>query len=133
MSENRRPYRVGASILRNIDGMWFSAVIENVESKTRQYKIRYTDDGNVEDCVPEEDLRLADSSGNVQSSGRQVYDPLPKPLAGLVDDDSHIRSQHRPSVTVHVDPNTEEAIIINGSTEQLARGGGLRALRYLKH
>jgi Tudor domain len=133
MSESGKPFLEGVKVLRDIDGMWFTAVIEKADKRNRQYRIRYLDDGNVEDYVPENDLKLLDENSDAQCRGKQVYDPLPKPLAGLVDDDSHIRSQHRPSVTIHADPNTEEAIIINGAAEQLARGGGLKALRYLKH
>jgi hypothetical protein len=53
-------------------------------------------------------------------------------LAGLVDDDTDIRDLLMPQVTVHDSNDTEEAIIINGTSEKLARGAGLRALRYLK-
>ena len=60
-------------------------------------------------------------------------DTLPKPLAGLVEDDSEARSTNRPTIVIHDCAETEQAIIINGAENKLAAGGGLRALRYLKH
>jgi hypothetical protein len=74
-----------------------------------------------------------DGGAEHKGEPKSIRDPLPKPLLGLVEDDSAARSSHRPTVVVHTDTNTEEAIIINGAGDTLAVGGGLRALRYLKN
>jgi hypothetical protein len=126
---------VGDDVIRMIEGVGFLAIVTSMDIRRRRCSVKYCDDGNVEDMVPWEELRpAADSSSSSQArTGAAVRDTLAKPLMGLVEDDSASRSSHRPTVTVHRDTNTDEAIIINGASHQLATGGGLRALRYLKN
>lgn len=125
---------VGDDVIRTIEGVVFSAIVTSMDIRRRRCSIKYCDDGNTEDMIPWEELRpSADSSRSGAQTGIVVKDTLAKPLMGLVEDDSASRSSHRPTVTVHKDTNTDEAIIINGAGHQLATGGGLRALRYLKN
>lgn len=131
-------YDVGMKVLREIEGCHFPGVIEEVDRTLRVCKIKYSDDGNVESMVHFDELTLdvgenshiniTDSRGISESSGGILM----KPLAGLVDDDSEIRKDHKPNVIIHTDSNSDEAILINGDISHLAVGGGLKALRYLK-
>ena len=126
--------RVGAAVVRNIEGIWFPAVVESIDARRQTCTIKYLDDDNVETVLIEE-LRGAEEKPSSRDGHRgndTVRNPLPRPLAGLVEDDYEQRNSHRPTVTVHTDTNTEEGIIINGAESTLAVGGGLRALRYLK-
>ena len=86
-----------------------------------------------EDAKEGETKLNGDYAENTPPSCVKRDDTLPKPLAGLIEDDSEVRYKHVPTVTIHQTLDTEEAIIINGSESKLAAGGGLRALRYLKN
>ena len=142
-------YVVGASVRRDIEGIWFHAIVQSSCCRRRRCTIKYIDDNNTED-VSFEDLRSSenivsnsiakqqhdDNNNNHNNSHRgpqSIKDTLPKPLVGMLVDDSEIRSNHLPTITVHTDDtDTEEnVIIINGG--KLGVGGGLRALRYLKN
>lgn len=130
--------RRGATIERNIDGDWFKATIQNVDDTGKLFCIKYCDDGNVEDGVTLEDLRLCASGADDPLGFLTVFSfakkcTLPKPLAGLVEDDYDARNLQEPTVTIHTDTDTDQAVIINGTADRIAVGGGLRALRYLKN
>ena len=115
--ETRFSARIGASVVRNIEGIWFPAVVESIDVRRQTCTIKYLDDDNLETVLIEE-LRGAEetpSSGvDVHHGNDIVRNPLPRPLAGLVEDDYEQRNSHRPTVTVHTDTNTEEGTIING-------------------
>ena len=149
----------GTLIERCIEGQWFEAHVQSIDSRREMVTIKYCDDDNLEAMVSIKDLRPVErrgcgsdgdggrgsgsggsgggggggSGGSGGDGAKSIREPLQKPLAGLIEDDSEIRCNHRPTVTVHADPNTDEAIIINGASDSLAVGGGLRALRYLKN
>lgn len=130
--------RKGALVERNIDGEWFKATIQTIDEVSKLYSIKYSDDGNIEDEVASEDLRLSVESSENPLSFLSIFSfvkkcTLPKPLAGLVEDDSDARNLQQTTVTVHTDTNTDHAVIINGTADRIAVGGGLRALRYLKN
>lgn len=129
--------RKGTAVERNIDGDWFKAVIQSTDSKTMLYSIRYSDDGNIEDDVASEHLRaIVETDGSDFTASDLSFVKkctLPKPLAGLVEDDYDIRNMQSPTITIHTDTSTDQAIIINGTSDRIAVGGGLRALRYLKN
>jgi Tudor domain len=131
------PLKKGVVVERNIDGEWFKATIQSIDEETKLYSIKYSDDGNIEDEVASEDLRLSVAIENPLSF-LSIFSfvkkcTLPKPLAGLVEDDSDARNLQQTTVTVHTDTNTDHAVIINGTADRIAVGGGLRALRYLKN
>jgi len=148
-------FQVGDAVERNIEDMWFSAIIEGVNLTRRQLKIRFLDDDNVEEGVPMADCRPrnvevyeGESKGNYETrrhdckrgedrdgkSGVSVgkKDTLKKPLAGLIEDDCKQRAQSVPVVVLHSTADTEDAIILHGEESRMAAGGGLRALRFLK-
>jgi hypothetical protein len=133
--------RPGCTVERHIEGMWFSAVVEYADHKDCSVTVKYIDDGNVEECVPIEEIRRADfklpNNNNCEekeSKDSNWWNPstVPKPLAGFIEDDYIERNSLQPEVIVHATAETENAIIINGAQSKLAVGGGLKALRYLK-
>ncbi len=123
----------GSSIERNIEGTWFGAIVLEINAKESTATVEYFDDGNIETDVHLDDIRLGKSSSHVHGKPTSKIDTLPKPLAGLVEDDYESRKNHRPTVFVHDRSVTDETIIMNGAENKQAAGGGLRALRYLKN
>mmetsp|Transcript_23902 Transcript_23902/g.26165 ORF Transcript_23902/g.26165 Transcript_23902/m.26165 type:complete len:137 (+) Transcript_23902:53-463(+) len=127
--------RVGDVIERSIEGMWFSAVIEKYSASNQTVDVKYLDDGNVEKEVPISEIRKAKEKNPIpgnENIRNQQRSTLPRPLAGLVEDDYDVRNSIKPTVFVHETSSVDEAIILNGAENRLAAGGGLRALRYLK-
>jgi len=118
------------------EGSWYPGRLQKVDLKAKTATIVYDDDGNIEASVPFSEIRRRSSSKSSSSSTStsvRIADTLPKPLAGLIDDDSDVRSKLRPTVIVHSEEDAGEgAIVINGADNKLAAGAGLRALRYLK-
>ena len=97
---------VGSRVERCLEGTLFLAVVQELYPKLEEAKLCYLDDGNVEDGVPLSDLRLyeevdedcssrADAKESTQQQQRK--ETLPKPLAGLVEDDSEQRSNSIPT------------------------------------
>ena len=129
--------RKGTSVERNIDGDWFKAIIQSTDMKTMLYSIKYSDDGNIEVDVSSENLRVSmetdgsDSTYHIFNFAKKCT--LLKPLAGLIEDDYDTRNMQSPTITIHTDTSADQAIIIHGTTDRIAVGGGLRALRYLKN
>lgn len=134
-SKHQRPDLVpGALVEREIEGMWFPAEITASFQRGRMFTLTYIDDGNVEEGVSIEEIRICRNTSSILGSPRGAKkSSLPKPLLGLVDDDWEIRNSHEAKVTIHQDCDTETSIIINGAEKALAAGGGLRALRHLKN
>ena len=129
-------FRKGSSVERNIDGVWFKASIESIEENSRLYTIIYADDGNIESDVLPNDLRSSVEdplNGFLSIFSFAKKCTLPKPLAGLIEDDAELRNLQTTTVTIHTSTDTDQAVIINGTAEKIAVGGGLRALRYLKN
>ncbi len=118
---------------RNIEGIVFLGRIESINRKLGTVDIRYLDDCRLERDVPLDEIC---KSENINSSEvaptMQRNETLPRPLAGLVDDDYEIRNSKVPTVFVHETPTSDDSIVMNGAENRLAAGGGLRALRYLK-
>eukprot|EP01031_Cornospumella_fuschlensis_P027842 gene27842-33623_t len=125
--------RNGEKVERLIDTLWFSAVITSISKDRTTVNLRYLDDDNTEEQVPIEEIRLyARHDEECENIGRVARNTLPRPLAGLVEDDYEARKQHVPTVFVHEDSSLDQAVLLNGAENKLAAGGGLRALRYLK-
>jgi hypothetical protein len=121
-------------VYRSIEGLQFAAEI------IRVYKgcvdLKYLDDGNIEEKVPLEEIERIKSVKHIQQMAESKStkgDTLPRPLAGLVEDDYDVRNNIKPVVMIHDSHNADEAIVLNGAENKLAAGGGLRALRYLKN
>mmetsp|Transcript_22435 Transcript_22435/g.30730 ORF Transcript_22435/g.30730 Transcript_22435/m.30730 type:complete len:143 (-) Transcript_22435:134-562(-) len=132
----------GDIIERYLEGMWFRASVQSVNQKEKCLSVKYLDDGNIENNIPFDETRISSSSSPTPSSGREYQssilspskrDNLLRPLAGLVEDDYETRNKHQPTIFLHThNSNDQGAIILNGAENELAAGGGLRALRYLK-
>lgn len=87
----------GDIIERNIEGIWFEAVIEEIDNKRKVVYLKYLDDGNREDSVPFTEIRdkpFQSISDHKDTNNTKVKydnkedkvhkDHLLKPLAGLV-------------------------------------------------
>lgn len=127
----KRKFRRNDIVKRHIEGVWFLAEVETVG--TTHVSLKYLDDGNIEHHVPIEEVEKERDSHDAKSLTPRRVDNLPRPLAGLVDDDYDIRNKNIPTVFIHEDGTLDEAIVLNGAENKLAAGGGLRALRYLKN
>ena len=147
-------FKVGQMIERDIEEMWFKAVVEEVtgpRGPRQQLRIRYVDDGNIEkdvlasECRPFEESVYA-GSREMKGAGLDIEEQekrksqvvrkeatLMKPLAGLIDDDSVDRGERVPTAIIHTSDDTEDGntIILHGHESNMAAGGGLRALRFL--
>lgn len=129
---NRR-FAKGEKVLRDIDGILFAGTIEAIRGN--KVDVRYVDDGNLEKDVPIDEVHRSSENDDpdlVSPRSNSSRSSLPKPLMGLIEDDYEIRKAQMPTVFVHDNNNTDEAILLNGAENKLAAGGGLRALRYLK-
>lgn len=127
-----RNYRVGSQVERHIDGIWYNAEVIAVTGED-SLTLRYVDDEKVEVDVGVDDVRPLESIFNFIASSSSSSSTLPKPLKGLIDDDSDARMLRIPTVIIHDDKcELENAVVINGPKDNLAVGGGLKALRYLK-
>lgn len=147
-------FRKGQVVERDIEEMWFKAVVEDVtgpRGPRQQLQLRYVDDGNVEkdvlasECRPYEEGVYA-GSHEMKGAGLDMEEQerrkgqilkkgetLMKPLAGLIDDDSADREERIPTAIIHTSDDTEDGktIILHGHESKMAAGGGLRALRFL--
>lgn len=119
----------GSTVLRDIEGLSFLAVIQDIYPNDNCATIKYVDDGNIECDVSLDVLNLTDGSTVAVTMRKET---LRKPLAGLVEDDSDTRNKHTPTVFIHSNDNTDETIIMNGAENKQPAGGGLRALRHLR-
>lgn len=133
-------FQKGAPIDRNIDGVWFSATVEEVGGRGGYLTIKYCDDQNVESEVSVDEVRArSPSTFSYGEDSKNAFEERLKPLAGLVEDDAEARRKHIPTTVIHdnvihdVSEATDNAIVFNGAESKLAAGGGLRALRYLRH
>ena len=145
------PFQVGQMVERVIDDRWYQARITVVDAEIEELDLVYLDDGNKEQGVSFDEVRLCvdseteDASASEGSNGGSAAlaaaaaaaaaaakTTLRKPLAGLVEDDWQERQSHVPTAVVHACHDTEEAIILNGAENEQAAGGGLRALRFIR-
>lgn len=181
MPKDEENFVVGDIIERSIDDLNFIAIIETINYRSKTVSITYLDDLNTEDNVPFDEINLIPNFNKKESKLYQNYleekelsnndttlnsprpktrgaDTLPRPLAGLVEDDYETRNNFIPTVSFHnkenkiknisydsedskdnhekrivKDADDLELIVMNGAENKLAAGGGLRALRYLKN
>ena len=144
-------FKPGDLVEREIEGMWFPGMVTAAPSQQR-LTIQYLDDENIEKDVPSSECRPAleedgayetkgggegkgdddDQRGNKLRVGKKGG-TLMKPLAGMIDDDCEDRSKHMPTAIVHTSDDTEDGrtILLHGAEQEMAAGGGLRALRFL--
>lgn len=96
----RMIFKRGSIVERIIEGEWF--IGEVIDTDEDEFTIRYLDDNNVEKYVHKDELRLA-ANESLTTVKSQKKSTLPKPLMGLVDDDSDERLVHTPKTTLHND------------------------------
>jgi hypothetical protein len=102
-NQGQPEYLPGTNVERLIEGMWFPAVIIEVDKRRQEYMLRYLDDDQLESNVPIDEIRHGSIDSSLTPRRKEKKDTLRKPLLGLVEDDSEIRSNHQPVVTVHND------------------------------
>jgi hypothetical protein len=125
-------YPVSSVVERNIDGQWFHAEVVAVRSFNRGrgayddddeevlLTLKYFDDGNIEENVDPGEVRLLDKDSSPHSLAHtgaalgalppRKKSTLPKPLAGLMEDDEDQRITHQTRVILH---NEDEIGTIN--------------------
>lgn len=134
------PWPAGTLVDRDIDGMWFPARI--LKAKSRSYDVEYLDDGNTEQGVGWDELRLANGARDDKLAPAA---PLKLPLENLIlgglgkDDPAEVKT---PRAIVHNTPRTRgpfendeaeaNAFVVNGDNSQIALGGGVRGIRFLR-
>ena len=97
--------QAGDMVERFIDGLWFLGEVQNVENS--YVTIKYIDDNNIESMVPIDEVRIPiDDIKGIMTRCSSIKDSLPKPLLGLVDDDSEARLAHRPTIILHSNAET---------------------------
>ena len=143
-------FKPGDVVERDIEGMWFKGMVIEL-GPTGKLTIQYFDDDNIEKGVPACECRdLSNNNGTYETKGgsegkyeedsqrgtklRVVKkgDTLLKPLAGMIDDDCEEREKLVPKSIVHTSDDTEDGktILLHGAEQEMAAGGGLRALRF---
>ena len=102
--DNNRPDFVpGALVEREIEGMWFLAEIIQSHRRGKEFTLRYVDDNNEEKEVSIDEIRMSRQVQSLGSPKAERKSVLPKPLLGLVEDDSATRHGHEAKVTIHQD------------------------------
>jgi hypothetical protein len=101
--EGYRPDFVpGVLVEREIEGMFFLAEITHTHMRGKEFTLRYVDDDNIEEGVSIDEIRLSRTSA-MDSPRAERKSVLPKPLLGLIEDDSETRQKHEAKVTIHHD------------------------------
>jgi len=143
------PYQVNGEVERVIDDTWYRARVTAVDEEIEEVCLLYLDDENKEDGVSFDEIRPHSSMPSppltttaataaatriqqLPESKKGQQETLQKPLAGLIEDDWEDRLNHVTTAVVHKSADTEVAIILNGAENELAAGGGLRALRFIR-
>jgi hypothetical protein len=106
MESKGNDFHVGSSVERFIEEMWFIGRIIAIDDVNQECSIAYADDDWEEENIPFCDIRLLNKDCSVAESKGGRKSSLPKPLLGLIDDDSEKRSAHQPTIQVHRDSNT---------------------------
>ena len=97
---------VGTLVERYVEDIWFTARITGIDDANQECSLSYIDDDWEETNVPFGDIRLLNADCKLVGEKVGRTSKLPKPLLGLIDDDSDKRYAHEPIVEVHRDSNT---------------------------
>ena len=141
--------KVGSAVMRELEGMLFPARIVGVDDDGT-FTIRYTDDGNVEEGVDEEELELDDSGGGDYKAEEDGKEEEGKRAEGkeedgdLIGDDvlksrdqlkrpetAKVTKHSRKSSSMETDDGAN-ALIINGLESNFAAGKGVKGIRWLR-
>lgn len=132
-------FAVGSLVEREIDGMWFPAVVEGADAHHGAYALRYCDDGNEEEDVPGGELRRAHSrpvseaAGAMRAAKERRAAVVPTLLSGLVSEEDVEIVECNPRVIKHgVNDDARATAFVLEGNQGVAMGGGLRALRSLR-
>ena len=110
MESKGNDFHIGSKVERFVEEMWFMGEVIAIDEVNQECTISYIDDGWEEENVPFCDLRLLNKDCKIAEVKTGRKSSLPKPLLGLIDDDSEKRSCHQPTVEVHHDSNTGKMV-----------------------
>lgn len=99
-------YKIGMIVERIIEDTWFIGKIIEISYNKNECTIRYLDDDLLEEDIPIDEIRLSSQNIDITEFRAERKNTLPKPLIGLVEDDSEVRSVHQPIAIVHQDADT---------------------------
>ncbi len=105
-SKGQYEFQIGMIIERVIEETWFAGKIINYDKRNLECTVRYLDDDQVEANIPIDEIRFSSQDYDESQFRAEKKDTLPKPLLGLVEDDSAQRSIHQPVVVIHNDYDT---------------------------
>ena len=112
--EEEEEYEIGMIVERIIEDVWFVGKIISYSKRKKECSIRYLDDDLLEENIPIDEIRLSSQVINEIEIKAERKNTLPKPLIGLVEDDSAVRSIHQPVAIVHNDSDTGQlSFLIN--------------------
>jgi hypothetical protein len=97
-------FKIGMIVERIIEDTWFLGKITDYHRGLDEYTIQYLDDDLIEANIPSDELRSSSQAHSVVNHIlKEKKQTLSKPLLGLVEDDSEIRSVHQPVAILHSD------------------------------
>jgi hypothetical protein len=98
-------FKIGMIVERIIEDTWFLGKITDYSQRLDEYTIQYLDDDLIEANVPSDEIRCSSKANSIEINHiyKEKKQTLSKPLLGLVEDDSEIRSVHQPVAILHSD------------------------------
>jgi hypothetical protein len=147
----KAPMVVGAAVMRELEGMLFPARIIRVSSDGT-FVIKYTDDGNIEEGVEEDEMEIDEGApsltieeldelngeskdDNNDDEGKyDTDDGLGSPIMSR----SQLKRPETARATKHtgktsaMETDSSNAFIINGLESNIAAGKGIKGIRWLR-
>mmetsp|Transcript_8751 Transcript_8751/g.33003 ORF Transcript_8751/g.33003 Transcript_8751/m.33003 type:complete len:134 (+) Transcript_8751:171-572(+) len=125
-------FKEGCVVERVLDDAWFPARILSC-TFDKLFDVEYLDDGKIERDVPAEDLRMASKDAKLEKRDEKTEDTTSALLKHLLPHEETKVIECTPKVIRYgVNDDTKATALILGPQEDVAHGGGLRALRTLK-
>ena len=108
-------YKIGMIVERIIEDTWFLGKITDYSQRMDEYTIQYLDDDLIEANIPSDEIRSSSQANSIEISHiyKEKKHTLSKPLLGLVEDDSEIRSVHQPVAILHSDSGLYNSILLS--------------------
>jgi hypothetical protein len=94
---------IGRIVERIIEDTWFLGKIVDYNHRAEECTIQYLDDDLVESNIPMNEIRFSSKLIDLNEIRTEKKQTLSKPLIGLVEDDSELRSVHQPVAILHSD------------------------------
>jgi hypothetical protein len=94
---------IGRIVERIIEDTWFIGKIIDHNHRAEECTIQYLDDDLIESNIPMDEIRFSSKLIDLKEIRTEKKQTLSKPLIGLVEDDSDLRSVHQPVAILHSD------------------------------